>query len=166
MARFALATGLRESNVRMLRWSQVGLSRAIAWFDPDETKPGRALSVKLNDDATAVLRRRQGDHEIYVFVRTDKQGRKAPVWSCSTKAWYKAVERAGLTGLRWHDLRHTWASWHVQAGTPITHLQEMGGWASYSMVLRYAHLGQSHTAAYANNSASIVPGEWRDSLLL
>lgn len=49
-----------------------------------------------------------------------------------------------------HCLRHTFASWHIQAGTPIAILQKLGGWASHEMVLRYAHLAPNHTAAYAN----------------
>jgi integrase len=48
------------------------------------------------------------------------------VWQVNTKSWRKAV-KAGLRDFRWHDLRHTWASWHVQAGTPLNVLQEMGG---------------------------------------
>ena len=48
---------------------------------------------------------------------------------------------AGIShDFRWHDLRHTWASWHVQRGTRLQELMELGGWASYEMVLRYAHL--------------------------
>ncbi len=68
-------------------------------------------------------------------------------------AWQKACRRAGLDGLRFHDLRHTWASWHVQAGTPLP--QQLGGWASYQMVLRYAHLGRDHIAAYADNLGTL-----------
>ena len=41
-------------------------------------------------------------------------------------------------------LRHTWASWHVQRGTSIQELKELGGWSSIEMVLRYAHLGGEH----------------------
>jgi hypothetical protein len=63
--------------------------------------------------------------------------------------------RAGLDDLRFHDLRHTWASWHVQAGTPLPVLQQLGGWASYQMVLRYAHLGRDHIAAYADNLGTL-----------
>jgi integrase len=55
------------------------------------------------------------------------------------------LERAGIEQtFRWHDLRHTWASWHVQNGTPLRELMELGGWASYEMVLRYAHLAADH----------------------
>ena len=45
----------------------------------------------------------------------------------STHAWTKALERAGIENFRWHDLRHTWASWHVQNGTSLQELQQLGG---------------------------------------
>ncbi|WP_215852633.1 tyrosine-type recombinase/integrase [Acidithiobacillus ferrooxidans] len=48
--------------------------------------------------------------------------------------------------MTWHGLRHTWASWHVQAGTPLAVLKGLGGWASLEMVQRYAHLSPDHTA--------------------
>ena len=67
----------------------------------------------------------------------------------STKAWYAALKEAGIEDFRWHDLRHTWASWHVQAGTPLFALQEMGGWSSAEMVRRYAHLAADHLSPYA-----------------
>ena len=75
----------------------------------------------------------------------------APVARCSTKAWKRAVERAGIDpGFRWHDLRHTWASWHVQNGTPLQELMGLGRWASYEMVLRYAHLAADHLRGAAS----------------
>jgi len=46
--------------------------------------------------------------------------------------------------IRWHDLRHTWASCHVQAGTPLHVLQELGGWECVEMVRKYAHLSTAH----------------------
>ena len=64
----------------------------------------------------------------------------------NTHAWTKALEKANIRNFRWHDLRHTWASWHVQAGTPLERLQEMGGWESIEMVRRYAHLAPEHLA--------------------
>jgi integrase len=140
MAQFALATGLRQRNVSFLRWEQVDMARRVAWIHPDEAKAGRAIGVPLNESAVAVLRRRLGKDNTHVFTYEGK-----PVARCSTKAWKAALERAGIErSFRWHDLRHTWASWHVQNGTPLQELMELGGWASFEMVLRYAHLAADH----------------------
>lgn len=53
------------------------------------------------------------------------------------------------------DLRHTWASWHIQNGTPIHVLQELGGWSDIRMVQRYAHLAPGHLACYADNISGL-----------
>ncbi len=139
MAEFSLATGLRQRNVSFLRWDQLDLERKTAWIYADESKNGRDIRVPLNDDAIAVLYRRHGYYREYVFTFRDK-----PVLRTSTKAWKAALARAGIEDFRWHDLRHTWASWHVQAGTSLQELQELGGWSSFEMVLRYAHLSSEH----------------------
>lgn len=51
-----------------------------------------------------------------------------------------ALERAGIEDFRWRDLRHTFATWHRQAGTPAHELQMLGGWLTRAMVDRYAHI--------------------------
>lgn len=51
-------------------------------------------------------------------------------------AWKRALKRAGITDFRFHNLRHTWASWHVMSGTSLQELIELGGWKSFEMVLR------------------------------
>ncbi len=145
MVSFSLATGLRESNVTRLRWDQVDLGRRVAWIHPDQAKSGAAISVPLNAGALGVLRRQQGKHETYVFTFDGRPIRKA-----GGRAWKKALKRAGITDFRFHDIRHTWASWHVQAGTPLPVLQELGGWASTEMVRRYAHLSSEHLAQHVH----------------
>ena len=75
------------------------------------------------------------------------QGR--PINQANTKAWKGALKRAGIEDFRWHDLRHTWASWLVQHGTPLNVVQEMGAWESESMVRRYAHLAPAQLAQHA-----------------
>ena len=144
MTYFALATGLRRGNVTHLEWEQVSLPRRTAWIHPDQSKSRKAIAVPLNNDAMAVLNRRVGRHPIFVFTYKNK-----PVTQTSTKAWYAALRRAGISDFRWHDTRHCWSSWHVQQGTTLAELMELGGWSSYEMVLRYAHLstGQLSEAA-------------------
>lgn len=148
MARFTLATGLRQANVKRLEWTQVDLERRVAWIHPDQAKARKAIPVPLNADAVLVLRRRQGKHPLYVFTY---QGH--PVEQVNTKAWREALQRAGIADFRWHDLRHTFASWHVQAGTPLNVLQELGGWESAEMVRRYAHFSADHLREHAERLA-------------
>ena len=54
---------------------------------------------------------------------------------------------------RWHDLRRTWVSWHVQAGTPLLALQDLGGWVSAEMVRKVAQLAADHLAPWADRLA-------------
>jgi len=144
MAQFSLCTGLRQRNVSFLKWEQIDLQRKVAWIHADEAKAGRPIAVPLNEDAVGVIRQKLGQDQVYVFTYQGK-----PVERCSTKAWYQACKRAGIENFRWHDLRHTWASWHVQSGTGLQELMELGGWATHEMVLRYAHLAADHLLSAA-----------------
>jgi integrase len=138
---FALATGLRQANVVKLEWSQVDLERKTAWIHGDQAKGGRDIHISLNETAVAVLQRQLGKHPVRVFTYNGKPFNRA-----YTVAWQKALKRAGIENFRWHDLRHTWASWLAQKGVPLTDIQEMGGWETFAMVKRYAHLLPAHLA--------------------
>lgn len=139
MAMFSLATGLRESNVTQLKWSEVDLKRGHALIHPDQSKTKRVIPVPLNKQAMEIIGAQKGKNVIYVFTY---EGR--PVTRCNNHAWRKALLRAEIENFRWHDLRHTWASWHVQNGTSLHELQQLGGWSNYETVLRYAHLSSTH----------------------
>ena len=127
--------------------------RRRAWIHPDQAKARKAIPVPLNAEAVAVIAKQLGKHAMHVFSY-----RGARIRQVSTMAWYSALERAGIEDFRWHDLRHTWASWHVQGGTPWFVLQELGGWASAEMVRRYAHLSADHLAPYAERLGGLR--EW------
>ena len=115
------------------------MERSTAWIHADQSKTRKAIVVPLNQNALSVLRRCQGMDPEYVFTFKDK-----PVSCPNTRAWRLALQRAGIEDFRWHDLRHTWASWHVQNGTRLQELMELGGWSTMVMVQRYAHLGGEH----------------------
>jgi len=152
MAKFSLATGLRESNVTQLQWAQVDLERRSAWIHADQSKTGRPIGIPLNREAVVLLRGLIGKHKKYVFTYNRK-----PVRRCNTKVWRRALTLSGLEDFRLHDLRHTWASWHVQNGTPMHVVQELGGWSDIRMVQRYAHLSPEHLAPYAETLCRLQP---------
>lgn len=139
MAAFTLATGLREKNVCQLKWCNVDIKRKHVMVHASQSKTKKAIPVPLNQNALDILNRWRNNNNTYVFCYKEK-----PISRCNNHAWRKALKRAGITDFRWHDLRHTWASWHVQRGTSLHELQQLGGWSSFEMVLRYAHLSSDH----------------------
>ena len=135
--RFALLTGLRRSNVFGLTWEAVDLDNSMVHVAAEDAKAGQRILVPLNKSAKALL-------------ESFPEPRKGRVWGDMDRVWANtwtaACKRAGVPGFRFHDLRHTWASWHAMAGTPLSVLQELGGWHSHEMVQRYAHLSPEHLA--------------------
>jgi integrase len=95
------------------------LEKKHALIHANESKSKRAIPVPLKKQAIAILKGQLGENPVYVFTY---QGE--PVTRCNNHAWRKALMRAGINNFRWHDLRHIWASWHVQNGTPLYELQQ------------------------------------------
>lgn len=91
MARFALATGLRRSNVTGLTWQNVDVARKVAWVWAGDAKGKKNIPVPLNSDALAVLDEKKGQHAKFVFTYDGE-----PVTRTTTAAWHKAVARAGI----------------------------------------------------------------------
>lgn len=167
MSQFALATGLRLSNVTQLQWKNVNLEKKFIWVDATSAKGKHVISVPLTDFSIDILKSQIGKHGAYVFVYNNK-----PVASMKT-SWKKSLIRAKIclvpsgnkdaegkdimkSVFRWHDLRHTWASWHMMNGTPPAVLKELGAWSSIELVDRYAHLSPSHIAKYVDNVTKSV----------
>lgn len=163
VVKFALATGLRRSNIINMEWQQIDMQRRVAWVNPEDSKSNRAIGVALNETACKTIRSQIGNHSKWVFVHL-KSGYRGDGTSTPSvrkmrvddnRAWGAACKRAGIEDFRFHDLRHTWASWLIQSGVPLSVLQEMGGWESIEMVRRYAHLAPSHLTEHARQIDSI-----------
>lgn len=150
---FALSTGLRQANILGLTWEQVDLLRHTAWIPADKAKGNEDLHISLSKFGVELLQRQLGKHEERVFTYAGK-----PINYINTTTWREALKRAGIENFRWHDLRHTWASWLVQNGTPMYDLQEMGGWKSTEMVRRYAHLAPAQMSKHADVVGSLLYG--------
>src|SRR5450631_1030809 len=143
LIRFALATGCRAREITGLEWDRVDLKRKTAWLN--QTKNGTPRGVPLNRDAIAVLEEQRGKHAQFCFTFRGEPIR----WQLSNSGWVTALVKAGLKDFRFHDLRHTWASWHRQAGTSCDELKDLGGWKSRVMVDRYAKYATEHLTAAA-----------------
>lgn len=153
----AVATGMREDEILSMQPSQVNLAQRTAWVTHEEAKSKHARAVPLNDDAMAVMQRRLKTAKGHIFTRDG--GEDVRVREIDRRAFNRACKAIGIKDFRFHDLRHTWASWHVQAGTPLMVVQELGGWRSFKMVQRYAHLAPSHVAAHAHTVNFLAKSE-------
>ncbi|MEO8487714.1 MAG: site-specific integrase, partial [Betaproteobacteria bacterium] len=156
LVRFALATGCRAREITGLEWNRVDLGRQTAWLD--RTKNGTPRGVPLNGDAMAVLEAQCGKHPVFCFTY-----RGEPIgWDVTNTAWQTALRKADIHDFRFHDLRHTWASWHRQAGTSCDELKDLGGWKSRSMVDRYAKFATENLRVAATRietmrAANVIP---------
>jgi integrase len=152
-ARFAVATMLRMRAMLKLTWDRVDLQGRRAWIPKSHQKAGRTFVVPLSPEAVRVLRelRKLNPEGQWVFQWMGK-----PIDDCNTLAFQKAVTEAGLDPLRWHDLRHTGASWAVQSGVTLQELMVLMDVKSYAIVLRYAHLAPSQAASAADRVAHWV----------
>ena len=158
MAVLSLATGLRQANVFRMRWDQINMQLRTITVPASEFKSGRTFVCHLNQQAIDVLRGQIGKHHTYAFV--DHRGNQIDDWKTSFDLkWKASCKSVGIEDFHWHDLRHTWASWHVQNGTDIYELKELGGWETIEMPMRYAHLGDTklRTAASRVTNLSQLP---------
>lgn len=149
--RVAVHTLLRMRAMLKLTKSRVDLVKRRAWIPGAHQKAARTFGLPLNSEAVRALRALwllSPRDSPFIFTWMGK-----PVDDCNTLAFQNAVKRAGLAPLRWHDLRHTGASWAVQSGVSLPELMVLGDWKDYRSVLNYAHLAPSSGAAAADRVA-------------
>ncbi len=143
---FAINTGLRQSEILGLRWHQVDIFRKTLTLL--EQKNQNRDTLPLNDRAMEVIKARAKVRHIKTdLVFYNGSGNRIEARNL-LRAFYSAVNKAGLDGLRFHDLRHTFATRLVQASVDLYTVQKLGRWKTISMVMRYAH----------HHSESLRPG--------
>jgi integrase len=145
IVQLALHTGCRRGELFGLKWADVDLVSAYLTVRAEDAKSGVSRILPLNAEATKVLRgwrpinAAPGDH---VFL-----GEDGAALTDIKKAWSALLEDAAITGFRFHDLRHTFASRLVMAGVDLNTVRELLGHSDIKMTLRYAHLAPEHKAA-------------------
>jgi integrase len=157
--RFLLMTGARRSEVLHARWDAIDLDQR-QWYLP-HTKSGRSRFVLLNDAALGVLRQRpRSESTVYVF-----QGKFPGTPICNPyKGFQRALKRAGLTGWRIHDLRHSFASLAINNGASLYEVQHLLGHSDSKTTTRYAHVASSnlrkasaHVSAIISSAQQAIP---------
>ena len=151
---FSVHTGLRWSEQVGLKWRDIDLHAGVVTIP--RSKNGEQRHVPLNSVARSVLydlslhRADPSNSAEAVFVCRHAQADK--FFPKAVAAAREAVKLAGgdaarFEGYTWHGNRHTFASRLVMAGVDLRTVQELGGWRSLKMVMRYAHLAPAHLHA-------------------
>ncbi len=140
----ALATGARLSEITGLRWKDIDFQRKIMRLE--ETKNGDRRAVPLATPAMQLLQELQKVRRIDTDLVFPREDGKAPI--DLRKTFARTAAKAGLDEkFRFHDLRHTAASYLAMSGASLIEIATILGHKTMAMVKRYSHLTDQHTAA-------------------
>lgn len=155
----ALNTGMRKGEMLGMERKRIDLNNRVLYLDSMHTKTRKRRSVPLNDAALSVIHRRlqwqqsKGIISDWLFCHTDGTQVKDVKNSFAT-----AVRKAGIEDFRFHDLRHTAASWMVMNGVDIYSVRDVLGHLDITSTQRYAHLAPENLRT-AVNAIDSGPGE-------
>lgn len=138
----ALSTGMRQAEILNLKWSDVDLEKERVILQ--ETKNGEIRQVALAGHALQLIKELDKVRRLDTQLLFPGKYPKKPIVIRS--AWENAVSKAKIFNFRFHDLRHTCASYLAMNGASLAEIAEVLGHKTLAMVMRYAHLSDSHTA--------------------
>jgi integrase len=157
--RLGLNTGMRSGEMLGLEWSRVDLNANLLYLGAEHQKNGKLGSIPLNREAREAILARASSRAVNCpaspWVFTNKDGERM---LSIKKSFKSACKRAGLEDFHPHDLRHTCATWLVQAKVPIREVAELLRHSDIRITMRYAHLAPEDVRAAV--SALDVDGEW------
>lgn len=137
----ALSTGARKSEILKLRWRDVDLKNRIIRLEETKNKERRALPLAGKAfELISDLRARGNPVDAFVFPRPDG---KKPI--AIKRAWLSALKNAEIKDFKFHDLRHSAASYLAMNGATLAEIAEVLGHKTLQMVKRYAHMSEQHT---------------------
>ncbi len=122
------------------------------------SKNGDTKHTPLNDEAVAALKAAKAFSNGQPWVFLNRSGERL----VNPRGWFEpALKAGGITGFRWHDLRHTFASRLVMAGVDLRTVQVLMGHKTIQMMCRYAHLAPQHELAAVQRLCDTTPGAAR-----
>ena len=131
----ALNTGMRRGEILNLKWDQVDLEAQR--IRVEVTKSGRVRYVDINSVLLAMLREHKNNNGLYPYVFVNPKTRK-PLTDVK-KSFDKTCKQAGISQLRFHDMRHTFASRLVESGADLITVKDLLGHRSVKTTERYTH---------------------------
>lgn len=140
----ALNTGMRRGELFGLEWRDIDHDRRTLTVRGEGSKSGQTRHLPLSPEAVEVLAGWRQSTEGTGLVFPGPDGARRTIVKT---AWGRVLEAAGIEGFRFHDLRHTFASWLVMGGTDLYTVRDLLGHSSVAMTERYAHLAPEHKAA-------------------
>lgn len=158
----ALNTGMRRGEIQGLKWDCVDLNRKVILVKRiychvekriiDRTKGKKDRIIPINPMLFNVLVEQKNKSECQEFV--------APLfdWGHAYRVVARLCKKAGVTPIRFHDLRHTFASNLVMQGKPLYEVQKLLGHSTSAMTERYAHLSPNYLNG-ATDCLDFVPSE-------
>lgn len=151
----SLTTGGRQGEVMGLCWSQVDFKRRTALLG--ETKNGDRRPLPLSGEALVLLQQRAKVRQL----REDRifppaPGSKKAAYVNLRKPWVAALKQAGIQDFRWHDLRHTAASYLTMAGKTPLEVAKVLGHRTLAMTARYSHLAPERVVAMGDTLATAM----------
>lgn len=126
----AINTGMRRGEILSLKWEDVDMKNHVIKIM--KSKSGKKREIPMN----AILK------DLFASIE-HSEGTIFPVNEFK-RAWGSALKKAGISNLRFHDLRHEFASQLVMAGVDIKTVQEFLGHSNLKMMMRYAHVSEGH----------------------
>ena len=128
----ALGTAMRKGEILSLKWENIDFHKGFIFIE--DSKSGRSRNVPINSLVFETLKEIPRRSE-FVFFNAETGSHIKDVKT----AFKGACRRAEIKGLRFHDLRHTSASWVVMGGADLVTVSKILGHSSIQMTLRYAH---------------------------
>jgi integrase len=150
LVKVAVHSGLRQGEIMGLMWKDIDVNRKLIYVRRSgkfaySTKSSKNRVVPMNDIVRQVFLSilKQPDSD-FIFKNTHRNG------------FLAALKKAKITDFRFHDLRHTFASYLVMAGVPLNTVRELLGHSTINMVLRYSHLAPDHKSESVEKLSTIL----------
>lgn len=144
IVKVAIGTGMRRGEIVGLCWENVDFNNCFVYLSGEQTKNASPRAIPLRGEVLDIMRRRSKFRRLDSNLVFPNLG----TWGFDLRwAWEQAVKAAAIENFRFHDLRHTYASYLAMSGASLLEIATLMGHKTLAMVQRYAHLSNEHATS-------------------